>query len=124
MLTPTMGELPTPLGAFDDSGPEPIRALQRGTRTAAFTALFLAVFLLRMVVIIPNLVADYPARVGGLVRDLSTPPHTPATGRLSSVLGPTYVLLGITFALVRLSVRAVYAVRPAVARRTRGLVGS
>jgi amidase len=40
MLTPTMGELPTPLGAFDDSGPEPITAIQRGVTTAAFTALF------------------------------------------------------------------------------------
>jgi amidase len=40
MLTPTMGELPTPLGAFDDSGPEPIAAIQRGVTTAAFTALF------------------------------------------------------------------------------------
>jgi amidase len=40
MLTPTMGELPTPLGAFDDSGPEPIAAIQRGVRTAAFTPLF------------------------------------------------------------------------------------
>ena len=72
---------------------------------AAFTVLFLMVFLLRIVVTIPNLVADYPARVAGLVRDLSTPPHTPATGRLSSVLGPTYVLLGITFAVVRLGMR-------------------
>jgi amidase len=40
MLTPTMGELPTPLGAFDDSGPEPIAAIERGVPTAAFTALF------------------------------------------------------------------------------------
>ena len=91
---------------------------------AAFTVLFLMVFLLRIVVTIPNLVADYPARVAGLVRDLSTPPHTPATGRLSSVLGPTYVLLGITFAVVRLGMRAVYTVRPPVARRTRAPVGS
>ena len=40
MLTPTMGEPPTPLGAFDDSGPDPIAAIQRGVPTAAFTALF------------------------------------------------------------------------------------
>ena len=40
MLTPTMGELPTPLGAFDDSGPEPLTAIERGVQTAAFTALF------------------------------------------------------------------------------------
>jgi amidase len=40
MLTPTMGEVPTPLGAFDDSGPEPLGAIERGAKTAAFTALF------------------------------------------------------------------------------------
>ncbi len=34
-----MGEPPTPLGAFDDSGPEPIRAIERGVPTAAFTAI-------------------------------------------------------------------------------------
>jgi amidase len=37
LLTPTMGEPPTPLGAFDDSGPEPLRAIERGVQTAAFT---------------------------------------------------------------------------------------
>lgn len=40
MLTPTMGEPPVPLGTFDDSGPEPLAAIERGTLTAAFTALF------------------------------------------------------------------------------------
>ena len=40
LLTPTMGEPPTPLGAFDDSGPEPLRTIQRGVQTAAFTAIF------------------------------------------------------------------------------------
>ncbi len=40
LLTPTMGELPTPLGTFDDSGPEPIAAIQRAAKTAAFTALY------------------------------------------------------------------------------------
>jgi amidase len=40
MLTPTMGELPTPLGAFDDSGPNPLAAIERGVKTAAFTPLF------------------------------------------------------------------------------------
>jgi amidase len=39
LLTPTMGERPTPLGAFDDSGPEPIRTIERGVLTAAFTAI-------------------------------------------------------------------------------------
>jgi amidase len=39
LLTPTMGEPPTPLGAFDDSGPEPLRAIMRGVQTAAFTAI-------------------------------------------------------------------------------------
>jgi amidase len=40
LLTPTMGEPPTALGAFDDSGPEPLRTIQRGVQTAAFTAIF------------------------------------------------------------------------------------
>jgi amidase len=40
LLTPTMGEPPTALGAFDDSGPEPLRAIERGVLTAAFTAIF------------------------------------------------------------------------------------
>ena len=35
-----MGEPPPPLGAFDDSGPEPLRTIQRAAQTAAFTALF------------------------------------------------------------------------------------
>ncbi|HKH41332.1 MAG TPA: amidase family protein [Solirubrobacterales bacterium] len=39
LLTPTMGELPPPLGSFDDSGPEPLQTIHRGERTAAFTAL-------------------------------------------------------------------------------------
>ncbi|MEK6272722.1 MAG: amidase [Actinomycetota bacterium] len=39
LVTPTMGEPPTLLGAFDDSGPEPIRAIHRGVQTAAFTAI-------------------------------------------------------------------------------------
>ncbi len=40
LMTPTMGEPPTPLGAFDDSGPDPMDAIMRGAKTAAFTALF------------------------------------------------------------------------------------
>jgi amidase len=40
LLTPSMGEPPTALGAFDDSGPEPMRAIEQGVLTAAFTALF------------------------------------------------------------------------------------
>ena len=38
-MTPTMGEAPTQLGAFDDSGPEPLRAIHRGVQTGAFTAI-------------------------------------------------------------------------------------
>jgi amidase len=40
LLTPTLGEPPPPLGTFDDSGPEPLRAIQRASKTAAFTAVF------------------------------------------------------------------------------------
>jgi amidase len=39
LLTPTMGELPPPLGSFDDSGPDPLQTIHRGEVTAAFTAL-------------------------------------------------------------------------------------
>jgi amidase len=39
LLTPTMGELPAPLGSFDDSGPDPLQTIHRGEVTAAFTAL-------------------------------------------------------------------------------------
>jgi amidase len=40
LLTPTMGEPPTPLGTFDDSGPDPLRAIERARKTAGYTALF------------------------------------------------------------------------------------
>ncbi len=39
LLTPTAGEPPTPLGTFDDSGENPMRAIHRAKRTAVFTAL-------------------------------------------------------------------------------------
>jgi amidase len=39
LLTPTLGELPPPLGSFDDSGPEPLQTIYRGEVTACFTAL-------------------------------------------------------------------------------------
>ena len=40
LLTPTMGEPPTPLGAFDDSGGDPIDAIRRAFLTATYTAPF------------------------------------------------------------------------------------
>jgi amidase len=40
ILTPTIGELPPPLGSFDDSGPEPLDALERAVGMGAFTATF------------------------------------------------------------------------------------
>jgi amidase len=39
LLTPTLGEVPPPLGTFDDSGPNPLDAIRRAGLTAAFTAL-------------------------------------------------------------------------------------
>jgi amidase len=39
IVTPTLGELPTPLGTFDDSGPDPMRAIERARTTAGFVAL-------------------------------------------------------------------------------------
>ena len=38
LLTPTLGELPPPLGSFDDSGPEPLQTIYRGESMACFTA--------------------------------------------------------------------------------------
>jgi amidase len=40
LLTPTLGEPPPPLGTFDDSGPEPMAAIERAVLTATFTAIF------------------------------------------------------------------------------------
>jgi amidase len=39
LLTPTLGELPPPLGSFDDSGPDPLQTIHRGESMACFTAL-------------------------------------------------------------------------------------
>jgi amidase len=39
IVTPTLGELPTPLGTFDDSGADPMRAIVRARTTAGFVAL-------------------------------------------------------------------------------------
>jgi putative peptide zinc metalloprotease protein len=78
----------------------------------AFTAVFLCFFVLRLALAVPDLAADYPARISGLVRDLSLPPHRPASGRLSSVLGPTYILLGVISATVTMARRAIHALRP------------
>ena len=33
LLTPTMGEPPPPLGTFDDSGPDPLRAIERARKS-------------------------------------------------------------------------------------------
>jgi len=38
LLTPTLGEAPPPLGTFDDSGDDPIRAIHRAEKMAVFTA--------------------------------------------------------------------------------------
>lgn len=40
LLTPATGEPAPPLGTFDDSGPDPIRAFDRARRTALFAAPF------------------------------------------------------------------------------------
>jgi amidase len=39
LLTPTLGEVPPPLGTFDDSGPDPLDAIRRAGLTASFTGL-------------------------------------------------------------------------------------
>ena len=40
VLSPTMGEPPPPLGTFDDSGDDPLRALRRAHVTGGFTAMY------------------------------------------------------------------------------------
>jgi amidase len=40
LLTPTMGELPPPLGSFATDPGDPLKTIHRGEQTAAFTALF------------------------------------------------------------------------------------
>ena len=40
LLTPTMGEPPPPIGAFDDSGPDPMAAFERAFLSGCFTAAF------------------------------------------------------------------------------------
>jgi amidase len=40
LLTPTMGEPPTPLGTFDDDGDDPMRAIERAKMTAAFAGAY------------------------------------------------------------------------------------
>jgi amidase len=40
LLTPTMGEPPTPLGSFDDDGDDPMRAIERAKVTAAFAGAY------------------------------------------------------------------------------------
>jgi amidase len=38
LLSPTLAELPPPLGSFDDSGPDPLRTIYRGLPMGVFTA--------------------------------------------------------------------------------------
>jgi amidase len=40
LLTPSLGELPPPLGTFDDTGPDPMRAIERAKLTASYTGAF------------------------------------------------------------------------------------
>ncbi len=40
LLTPTVGEPPPPLGAYDDSGPDPMAAIRRAWPTGAFSGIF------------------------------------------------------------------------------------
>jgi amidase len=40
LVTPTTGESAPELGSFDDSGPDPLRAIRRAYKTAAFSGIF------------------------------------------------------------------------------------
>jgi putative peptide zinc metalloprotease protein len=76
-----------------------------------FTVAYIVILVVNLAPAVPRLLAAYPAHLAGLARDLYLPPHTPATGRLDSVIGPTYILLGVTMLLVTLSRRVIGAVR-------------
>ncbi|MFG1708643.1 hypothetical protein ACFLIM_36130 [Nonomuraea sp. M3C6] len=78
----------------------------------ALTVAYLVLFTVNLALALPDLAAQYPARVVGLLRDLYLPPHTPAAGRVASVLGPTYILLGVGLAAATLSRRLIQARRP------------
>ncbi len=75
----------------------------------AFSVAFLALFGVRLAMTFGSLAASYPARVAGLVRDLSLPPHRLASGRLHTIIGPTYILLGVGWALARIVRRSARA---------------
>ena len=42
-----------------------------------------------------KLLSVYPYSVAGLVQDLLNPPHMPATGRLETIIVPTFVVVGL-----------------------------
>jgi putative peptide zinc metalloprotease protein len=67
-----------------------------------FSIAFIGYFLVGLVPSAAELAVSYPARIAGLVRDLSIPPHRPATGRLHSIFFPGFVLAGVGFALFNL----------------------
>jgi putative peptide zinc metalloprotease protein len=75
------------------------------------SVLFLTLFAARLGLIFADAVSSYPALVSGLLRDLAAPPYELATGRLNTILGPTYVLLGVSLAVVSIARWAFRATR-------------
>jgi putative peptide zinc metalloprotease protein len=73
----------------------------------AFSILFLGYLLFRIVPAAVDVAVSYPARIGGLFRDLSTPPYRPATGRLHTIIFPGFLLIGVSFGLFTIGRRLV-----------------
>ena len=73
----------------------------------AFSMLFLGYFFFGIVPAAVDLAASYPARIAGLVRDLSAPPYRPATGRLHTIIFPGFLLIGVSFGLFNIGRRLV-----------------
>jgi putative peptide zinc metalloprotease protein len=103
---------------------QPVKPLPWPGRTTAIVAVysvatvaFFGYFLYRVVPGIVAMAATYPARIGGLARDLLAPPHQLADGRLQSVAFSTYMLFGLTLALVGLLRPSLRSIRRLVRRR-------
>jgi putative peptide zinc metalloprotease protein len=82
-----------------------------------FTVVFLAYFFSRLAPALAELAISYPAQIGGLIGDLTAPPYRPATGRLHSVLFPTYTLVGGCLLIVAVGRRLFTVLRRRRARQ-------
>ncbi|MEV6110512.1 hypothetical protein AB0M28_38300 [Streptomyces sp. NPDC051940] len=104
-------------GLPDDPLPWPRRVSAMVLGYGVLAVSYLVLFAVTLARVVPELAAGYPARLAALMRDLYVAPHTPAPGRLASLMGPTYVLLGVSFAVLAVVRGAVLATRASRRRR-------